>query len=222
MSACCDCGAIDRHFAAARAAEELATYARRGPTGTARLILSMLRGRPGPIDSLLDIGAGVGVLHHELLGSGTKSAVHVEIARAYLDAARQEATRRGQDERVTFVQGDFLAVAPSLARADLVTLDRVVCCYPELEPLVRLSAAQARRYLALSYPLDRWYMRAHTWWQNHRRGRAGNPFRTFVHPVRRIRSLVQSVGFEIRDSRRTLAWEVLLCSRPHPGAAPLL
>jgi hypothetical protein len=62
VASCCECEAIDRHFAAARAAEELATYARRGPTGTARLILNNLRDTPR-IDRVLDIGAGIGVLH---------------------------------------------------------------------------------------------------------------------------------------------------------------
>jgi hypothetical protein len=157
MPSCCECEAIDRHFAADWVARELATYARRGPIGTARVILNSLSGIP-LIDSVLDIGAGIGVLHHELLNTGSRSAVHVEAASAYL------------------------ARAPSVASADLVTLDRVVCCYAAFEPLIRLSAEKARRYYALSFPHDRWYMRAHTRWQNYRRKRSGNFFRTFIHP----------------------------------------
>jgi 16S rRNA G966 N2-methylase RsmD len=209
---CCECEAIDRHFAAARAAEELARYVRRGPTGTARLILNILRDTPR-IDSVLDIGAGIGVLHHELLGAGTGSAVHVEAARAYIDVAREESARRGHNGRVRFLHGDFLALAPSVASADLVTLDRVVCCYAAFEPLIRLSAEKARRYYALSFPHDRWYVRAHTRWQNHRRKRAGNPFRTFVHPIAEIRALIRAAGFIVRRSRRTLTWEILVCTR---------
>lgn len=213
MPCCCECEAIDRHFAAARAAKELATYARRGPTGTSRLILSALRGLPRPIDSLLDIGAGIGVLHHELIGSGTRSAVHVEAASAYIDAARKESVRRGHAGRVHFLHGDFLARAPSIAAADLVTLDRVVCCYAAFEPLIRLSAEKATRYYALSFPHDRWYMRAHTRWQNHRRKWAGNAFRTFVHPVPEMCALIRDVGFVVRRSCRTLTWQVLVCTR---------
>jgi predicted TPR repeat methyltransferase len=213
MPACCECEAIDRHFAASRAAKELDIYLRRGPTGTARLILRALHELPGPVESVLDIGAGIGVLHHELVGTGTRSAVHVEVARAYVDAARRESERRGHAERVTFLHGDFLALGPSVDSADLVTLDRVVCCYAALEPLVTLSAGKARRYYALSFPHDRWYVRAHTRWQNHRRKRSGNPFRTFVHPTSVIRSLVLAAGFEIRRTRRTLVWEILVCIR---------
>jgi magnesium-protoporphyrin O-methyltransferase len=212
MPSCCECEAIDRHFAVARAAEELATYTRRGPTGTARLILNSLRGSP-LIESILDIGAGIGVLHHELLGTGTRSAVHVEAARAYIDVAQEESARRGHAGRVRFLNGDFLALAPSVASADLVTLDRVVCCYSAFEPLIRLSAERARRYYAVSFPHDRWYVRAHTRWQNYRRKRAGNPFRTFVHPVPKIHALIRDAGFIVRRSCSTMTWEVLVCVR---------
>lgn len=213
MPCCCQCEAIDRHFAADRVAGELADYARRGPTGTSRLILRALRGLSPRIESILDIGAGIGALHHELIRGGTRSAVHVEAASAYIEAARQESIRRGHAGRVRFLHGDFLALAPSIAPADLVTLDRVVCCYAAFEPLIRLSAEKARWVYALSFPHDRWYVRAHTRWQNHRRKRAGNPFRTFVHSVPEIHALIRAAGFVVHRSCRTLAWQVLVCLR---------
>ena len=220
MPCCCGCEAIDRHFGADRVAGELATYLRRGPTGTSRLLLGALGRLSPPIESILDIGAGIGVLHHELIGGGGRSAVHVEAASACIEAAQKESIRRGHAERVRFFHGDFLALAPSIAPADLVTLDRVVCCYPAFEPLIRLSAERAKQFYALSFPHDRWYLRGHTWWQNRRRKRVGNPFRTFVHPVTQIRSLVQAAGLQILRSRRTLVWEVLICARmdPDPGS----
>jgi hypothetical protein len=101
------------------------------------------------------------------------SALHLEATAAYVAAAEQEAERRGHRGRVHFRHGDFVSLASDLGSAELVTLDRVVCCYPELEPLVSLSAEKAERYYALSFPHNRWYVRAHTWWQNHRRRRAG-------------------------------------------------
>ncbi len=214
MPATCHCEATDKHFTPDRARGELATYRRRGPTGTARVMLENVRTLDLTPDTLLDVGAGIGVLHHELLQGQVQSAVHVEAAVAYVEAARSEAVRRGHESRIEFRHGDFLALAPELPSADIVTLDRVVCCYPDLEPLVRASAGKARHYYALSFPHDRWYMRLYTWWQNRSRQRAGNQFRTFVHPVARIHAVLREAGFEVRISRRTLAWEVLLCVRP--------
>ena len=211
--ASCHCEATDRHFTVARARDELATYGRRGPTGTARLILRCLADLGWPARTLLDVGAGIGVLHHELLEHGVERAVHLEAATAYVQVAGEESARRGHGARVTFRHGDLVSDGAVLSPADLVTMDRVVCCYPELEPLIRISAGKAIRYYALSYPHERWYTRGHTWWQNAKRRRAGNAFRTFVHPVARIRSLVQDAGLRLVCSRRTVMWEVLLCSR---------
>jgi SAM-dependent methyltransferase len=209
----CHCEATDRHFTPARAAEDLATYQRRGPTGTARLILESLDELGLAAKTVLDIGAGIGVLHHELLKRGVQRAVHLEAASAYLEVAKAETLRRGHDGRVSFLHGDVVGLAGELAAADLVTLDRVVCCWPDLAPLMQVSTGKATRYYALSYPHDRWYVRSHTWWQNARRRRAGNPFRTFVHPVGEIRALVREAGFEVRRFRSTLMWEVLVCTR---------
>jgi hypothetical protein len=209
----CHCVATDRHFTAARAEAELAQYRRRGASGTARLILKSLNDVAAMPRTLLDIGAGIGVLHHELLERGVGHAVHLEAAAAYVAAAELESARRGHEGRVVFRHGDFVSLASELGSAELVTLDRVVCCYPELEPLILLSAEKAERYYVLSFPQDRWYVRAHTWWQNQRRERAGNEFRTFVHPGTRIEALVRAAGFQVLRSRRTLVWVVLVCRR---------
>ncbi|MGH7528083.1 MAG: methyltransferase domain-containing protein [Gemmatimonadales bacterium] len=163
--------------------------------------------------TLLDIGAGVGVLHHELLNRTARTATHVEAASAYVAAARAEAARRGHGDRIRFVHGDAVALAGELEPADLVTLDRVLCCYPDLEPLIQVTTSKARRYYAASFPHERWYMHAHTAWQNFTRRRAGNPFRTYVHSVDRIQDLLRAAGLRPLASRRTLAWEVTLHGR---------
>jgi Methyltransferase domain len=209
----CHCEATERHFGPARAQKELAAYRRGGPRGTARLLLRMMRESQVRADTLLDIGAGVGVLHHELLHDGVRAAVHVEAARAYMEAARDEAQRRGQAERVRFLHGDFLTLVDTIGPADLVTLDRVICCYPELEPLLLGSAARARRYWAASFPRDVWYTRLHTRWQNRLRARAGNAFRTFVHPIARIYELLRSTGLRPLRVYRRPVWETVLCIR---------
>ena len=198
MTGCC--AAADGHFGPARTARELAAYHRRGPTGPARLILDVLRDANAAADTMLDIGAGIGVLHHELLGRGVRTAIHVEGAAAYIAAARAETERRGHAGRVEFLHGDAVVLAAELPPADLVTLDRVVCCYPDFAALLHATTRLARRYYALSYPHDRWYMRAHTAWQNYGRRRAGNPFRTFVHPPMEMRDLIEGAGF------RPLGW----------------
>lgn len=207
------CGSTDRHFTAARAGKELNRYRRSGPGGTARRILRLLRGAQVSAESLLDVGGGIGVLVHELLAGGAGTAVQVEAAGAYIDAARSEAERRGQAGRVTFLHGDAVDLVATLAPADLVTLDRVICCYPDLESLVAVTAGKARRFWAASFPRERWFIHLKMRWENARRARAGSEFRSYVHPVSQVYSLLAGAGFTPIRTHRGLFWEVVLCRR---------
>ena len=81
---------------------------------------------------------------------GVRDAVNVEASSAYLDAARDEAERLGLADRIVNVQGDFVDVAEQLADADLVTLDRVICCYDDMERPVSCSVERASRLYGVS------------------------------------------------------------------------
>lgn len=104
--------------------------------------------------SLLDIGGGIGVIQHELRAAGVTGITGVDASRAYLAMAREEAERRGYAGDARYVYGDFVALADGIAPADIVTLDRVVCCYPDMAALMDSAAAKAGRFLGLVYPRD--------------------------------------------------------------------
>ena len=106
-----------------------------------------------------DIGGGIGVLSLELLAAGATAATHVEAASAYRDVAETEAGRRGVGTRLHLVLGDAVEVDMRLPDADLVALDRVVCCYSDWAALLHFASKHCKRLLALSYPQDRWYVR---------------------------------------------------------------
>lgn len=209
----CGCGPADWHFSAERAESDLRVYRRKGPTGTTRRLLRLLNQAGVRADSLLDIGGGVGVLQHELLATATMTATLVEGASAFLAAAREETDRRGQSGQVSFVHGDAVEVASALAPADLVTLDRVICCYPDMESLVAATAGKARRYWAASFPRQRWFVHLLMWLENTRRARAGNPFRSFVHPVARVHALLAEAGLTPVRSHRGIFWEIGVWAR---------
>jgi magnesium-protoporphyrin O-methyltransferase len=208
MSACCSgaCATIEDEFTARVATRDLHRYRKRGPAATTRLLRDGVTAAGGPGDTLLDIGAGVGPLTWELLERGVRKAVSVDASAAYVAAGREEAARRNRVAQAEWRHGDFVALADSLAPADTVTLDRVVCCYPEVEPLVARAAGHARRRLALSYPRDVWYVRFTLAVENAIRAVRGEAFRTFLHPPRAIEQLVQGCGFALSVRRRTWAW----------------
>ena len=83
------------------------------------MILKSLSDLAATPRTLLDIGAGIGVLHHELLERGVGHAVHLEAAAAYVAAAELESARRGHEGRVVFRHGDFVSLASELGSAEL-------------------------------------------------------------------------------------------------------
>lgn len=109
---------------------------------------------------------------------------------AYLAAASEEAALRHSHLPIHFVHGDFVAVAYTLPTAAIVTLDRVVCCYPSSEPLLRCALRHAERGIAYSYPRDRWYVRAVMLLENLGHSRRTS-FRTYVHPVDQMTQLIE-------------------------------
>ena len=163
--------------------------------------------------SILDVGGGVGAIYHELLASGARDAVHVDVSPDYLGVAREETERRGHADRVEFVRGDFVDVAPARGESDVVTLDRVICCYPDMERLVALSAAKTRRLLGAVYPRAAWWMRLAVPAMNVVCRLRRSAFRAYLHPPAAIDAILLKHGLERRSFRRTLAWEVVVYSR---------
>jgi 2-polyprenyl-3-methyl-5-hydroxy-6-metoxy-1,4-benzoquinol methylase len=163
--------------------------------------------------SLLDIGGGIGVLSLELLAAGVSAATHVEAAPAYSDVAAQEAGSRGVSDRLRLMQGDAVDVDARLPDAELVALDRVVCCYPDWAALLNVAAKHCRRHLALSYPRDRWYVRLIVHFDNVRRRLARNAFRTFVHPTSEMERFLTNAGFTRVDGRDGFVWAVAIYAR---------
>jgi methyltransferase family protein len=213
---CCagNAGACESQFDQKRAARELKNYRAHGPLNpTTRAMINLLRRAGVAGNTLLDIGGGVGAIQYDLLEAGARGVTAVDASSSYQQAARAEAERRGVSARIQFQLGDFVALAPQVAAADIVTLDRVVCCYPDMEPLVRLSAERCRRLYALSYPRYRWPVRAVVSTENAFRRLFRNPFRSFVHSPAVMDRLLLSLGFTQQAALRTFAWEIVVYAR---------
>jgi len=210
---CCagNAGACEKVFDKKRAARELKNYRSQGPVhATTRALIHLLRRAGVEGSTLLDIGGGIGAIQYDLLEAGAGEVTAIDASSAYQQAARAEAERRGVSARIDFRLGDFVALAPQVAAADIVTLDRVVCCYPDMEPLVRLSAERCRRLYGLSYPRYRWPVRAVVSTENAFRWLFRDPFRSFVHSPAEMDRLLQSLGFKQQAAVRTFAWEIVL------------
>ena len=209
----CGCERGFEIFDRKSAEADLARYREHGPDRTTGLLLDLI-GRDGVRDaSLLDIGGGIGAVDHELLGAGAARAMLVEASAPSRIAARDEAGRRGHLDRLDIVDGDFVARASEIESADIVTLDRVICCYPDMVSLVHLSAARARRLYGLVLPRDRWVIRLGVRLENAWLRLRGVHYRAFAHPNDRVDAIIEEAGLRPRSETRTFFWRVVLYER---------
>lgn len=199
---------------------DLRRYRRRGPARTTRVLLAALEAEGIAGATVLDIGSGVGTIAHHLLNVGAGAAVLVEASSAYLRAAAEEGDRQGHVDRMSFHEGDFVALADDLPRATVVTLDRALCCYPDMPGLVTASTAACEGLYGLVYPRDTWWTRAGVAVTNLlvRFGSAG--FRVYVHPTDAVERRIEAAGLRPVFHRHSGAWRVAVFRRPAPAAGP--
>jgi len=210
----CNCCEIeDNTFGEDKAKANLKDYRKRGPANQTKLILEAVRSLGLKDASLLDVGGGVGAIYHELLKDVVREATHVDASSAYLKVANEEAEKRRHIEKVKFVHADFTDVAAELPEADVVTLDRVVCCYPDFRSLLKAAAGRSKSAIALTYPRETWYMQFGFKAMNFFQRLRGDPFRVFLHPVREMESLLNREGFVLSSVRKLFIWEMALYQR---------
>jgi magnesium-protoporphyrin O-methyltransferase len=215
----CGCDDFASIFDRRTAEHDRDRYRRKGPDRTTRMLLDMIRPYGVGGSTLLDVGGGIGVIDSELLRAGAGHAVLVDASPAYLDVARQEARQANLLDRIEFVHGDFVRRATEIDAADIVTLDRVVCCYPDAEALVGSSAARARKVYGLVLPRDLWIVRVAIRILNLGSRIRRRAYRAYAHPNSRIDQLVAAAGLRPTSEGATFFWRVVVYDRATSGAA---
>lgn len=213
---CCSsaqCQGIESVFDDKRARESLQRYRREGPAKTTRLLIEAIKEAGLTGATLLDIGGGVGAIQHELLNSGVTTAVAVDASSAYLRVAQQEAEAQGHAGRETFLFGNFVELAPEIQPADIVTLDRVICCYDDMPALVRLSAGRAQKLYGVVFPRETWWARAGIGLFDFVQKLLRQPFRIYLHPSPAIERIVHGLGFQRAFYHKGLFWQVILYAK---------
>jgi magnesium-protoporphyrin O-methyltransferase len=208
----CQCDRLDRTFDTKTARNDLRDYLRDGPDSSTQQLLGALRKGGVEGRTLLDIGGGVGTIQLELLGAGLAAATDVDVSGAYIEVARLEAAKRGFADRTAYYHGDFVEYAAEVPAADIVTLDRVICCYPDLDRLAARAAERAQERLGLVHPRDYWWMRAAMTLYN-AAGRLFRAPRFFVHRTARLEAILQTAGLEREWSGGTRFWRVAVYRR---------
>jgi 2-polyprenyl-3-methyl-5-hydroxy-6-metoxy-1,4-benzoquinol methylase len=170
--------------------------------------------------TVLDIGCGVGSLHLTLLRDGADRAIGIDMSEGMLVEAKRFAREFGISGKTEYVTGDFVQLSPSIPECDVTILDKVVCCYEDVEQLVRASTGKTRQIYAISRPRENLLMKM--LFRGHMT--LARVFRWSFHPFwhnwTHMHSLVLLNGFELAYENATISWQVLVYKRAEQAITP--
>jgi len=213
MTSCCRAGSCERFFKPRVARRSLDTYRRKGLDALERQMVASVS--MGSLDGarVLEIGGGIGRVQAELLAAGAKEGEIVELVSAYEPYARELARERGLETRTSFHVVDILEEPDGVEQADVVVLNRVVCCSPDGVALAAAAGTLARRALLLSFPRDVFWVRAGFRILNAGLWLMRNPFRVYVHPPGALFAAAEAGGVHVRDGDQGAFWQWAMLRR---------
>lgn len=210
---CCQCKGIEELFNDRVAKREMRKFNKSGAAGVTAKLIQAIKAESIESLSLLDIGGGIGAIQHELAAAGVGKVTAVDASPAYMEASRQIADQHNYLDRVEYHTGDFIDIAADLSEADIVTLDKVVCCYPDMETLVAKSVQLARRYYGLVLPRESWLVRIVQSVINLVTRLRRVPFQMYNHSHEQLERLLNTGGFEEISNTQDIFWQVKLYQR---------
>lgn len=188
-------------------------FRKKGLEKVQRYLLEGVKREPIQAKNIIDIGCGVGSLHLTLLKEGAAHSVGIDISEGMIDQAKKFSSELGMQDKTQYVLGDFVGLADSLQEGDITLLDKVVCCYEDLDSLVKTSTAKTKTMYALSHPKENLIMKALFKMQIALGKLFRWKFRPFWHDWQRMRSQIATQGFELIYENSTIVWQVLVYKR---------
>ena len=210
---CCQCQGIENMFDKKAAKRQLKRYLKKGPSKTTSMLLDAIHKKGVQGQDFLDIGGGIGAIQYDLIKAGASGGTSIEASSAYIDVVKDEILQNGLVETVSFKHGDFTTMASNVDSADIVTLDKVICCYDDMSELVGLSSKLARKIYAVIYPRDVWWTKLAFLMMNFYTRIKGCSFRTFIHPTQKVEEIIFGNGLKRNYYTTTLIWQVAIFTK---------
>jgi hypothetical protein len=212
MPECCNSAGYRQFFNQKEARRSLRRYERKGLDKMERGIVDFMASRGLDGRSILEAGGGIGALQIELLGAGAAHATNIEMSAGYENVALDLLQRKGLADRVRRRIGDFTDLADGL-EADDVVMNRVICCYPFMERLMKAALSSSRRFVAATFPRDRWGAKAALAIGNAYCRIRAVEFRAYIHSPDAIVEAAIRNDFQIAYRARGFMWNAVVFER---------
>ncbi|HEX9362986.1 MAG TPA: methyltransferase domain-containing protein [Candidatus Dormibacteraeota bacterium] len=213
LPACCSPKGYRWVFSERSARSEARRYRRKGLDATSRQIVDFLKSQGVEGRTVLEVGGGIGAIQIELLKAGAAHATSVELTPSYEEVAKNLLEEAGFTDRADRQVKDFAASAAEVDGADIVVMNRVLCCYHDMPGLAGAAADHAQRLLILSYPRRTWWTRASFAVFNWFLALLRREFHVFVHKPQDITATAGAHGLAPILDRRGAFWTVAALRR---------
>jgi len=192
---CCE-AAYEKEFDRKSARKELSDYRKGGPKKNTLRLIEAIKDHNILDASLLDIGGGIGAIAVELIKQGIGQVTAIDYSSGYMDVAKELSESENLSDQISYLHGDYVSLSDEIRNADIVTLDKSICCYPDYAAFVGKSVVKANRYYGIIIPRDTWWVKT-----GHAIGRffsrmIGSKFRSFIHPVESIERIILESHFD--------------------------
>ena len=213
MSDCCSPKGYRWVFSESSARSEARRYRRKGLDATSRRIFDFVKKQGVEGRTVLEVGGGIGAIQLELLKAGAARAVSVELTPTYEEEATALLREMGLEERVERRIMDFAAAGAAVDGADIVIMNRVICCYPDMPRLAGTASEHARELLVMSFPRRTWWMRIAMFLGNTILRATRREFHIFLHPPSGILATSEQHGLRTVHNQSGVVWTVAALCR---------
>jgi hypothetical protein len=181
-------------------------YKSNGLTASSQVLLDFLSKKGLLGKTVLEIGCGTGFFALETLRS---AAIH---------EANEFAKESSLQDRARFEVANAASTRQPVS--DIVVMDKVLCCYPDADALLKKASESSRDLLGFVVPRDEGLMRPAmkigTALINLVERVRKTGFRLYLHPLGSIDRLLAENGFQQARKAKSRFWLVFLYNRTGP------
>ena len=184
-------------------------------------LLDLLRDARQRRPTVLELGCGAGAVGVALLEMDAARVTGIDLSPQSVELARRRAEEAGFAGSATFEVGNGADV--DVAAHDWVVMDRVICCFDDVDRLVERAIAQAGERIAITVPESRGWrglVNRPLWAVEFAWDRLWGGCRGYVHDLRRIERRLAGAGFEPAASARIGLWYLGVYDRPKTAVKP--
>jgi len=211
---CCSPKGYRWVFSERSARGEAKRYRRKGLDSTSRRIVDFIKRQAVENRTVLEVGGGIGAIQIELLKAGAAHATSIELTPTYEEVAAGLVREAGFTDRIDRKVMDFAAAAEQVDTADIVIMNRVLCCYHDMPKLAGAASDRTRQLLVMSFPRETWWTRVGLKAGNSALRLTRREFQVFLHSPKAILATSEGHGLRTVFDQTGAFWTVAALRRP--------